>query len=75
MNYQYVAVDVTRSTILLVGETLQDLNKQLLSEQGQRLVHKQAVWMYRVEEKTLAKIQQVMATTGASFARVTQPVD
>ncbi|MBS6379601.1 hypothetical protein [Weissella cibaria] len=75
MSYQYVAVDVTRSKILLVGETLQDLNKQLLSEQGQKLVHKQAVWMYRVDAEMLAKIQHVMAKTGASFARVTQPVE
>lgn len=75
MNYRYVAVDVMRTNILLVGETLPDLNKQLLSERGQQLVHKQAVWMYRVEANTLVKIQQVMATTGASFARVTQPAD
>ncbi|WP_275940608.1 hypothetical protein [Weissella cibaria] len=40
MSYQYVAVDVTRSSILLVGETLQDLNKQLLSEEGQQIVKK-----------------------------------
>ena len=57
MSYQYVAVDVTRSSILLVGETLQDLNKQLLSEEGQQIVKKQAVWMYRIEAETLLKIQ------------------
>ena len=52
MNYRYVAVDVTRSTILLVGETLQDLNKQLLSEQLQRLIHKKAVWMNSLDADT-----------------------
>lgn len=75
MSYQYVAVDVTRSSILLVGETLQDLNKQLLSEKGQQIVQQQAVWMYRIESATLVKIQQVIATTGVSFARVTQPAN
>lgn len=75
MSYQYVAVDVMRSSILLVGETLQDLNKQLLSEEGQQIVKKQAVWMYRIEAEMLLKIQQVMATTGVSFARVTQPAN
>ncbi|MCS9993234.1 hypothetical protein EFL69_09140 [Weissella confusa] len=75
MSYQYVAVDVTRSSILLVGETLQDLNKQLLSVKGQQIVQQQAVWMYRIESATLVKIQQVMATTGVSFSRVTQPAN
>ncbi|MFH7316248.1 hypothetical protein ACHWP0_07635 [Weissella cibaria] len=75
MSYQYVAVDVTRSSILLVGETLQDLNKQLLSEKGQQIVQQQAIWMYRIESATLVKIQQVIATTGVSFARVTQPAN
>lgn len=31
--------------------------------------------MYRIEAEMLLKIQQVMATTGVSFARVTQPAN
>jgi hypothetical protein len=73
MIYQYVAVDITRSKILLIGDSMQDLHKQFLSEEGQKLIHKQALWTYRVEKNTLLQIQNVMTKTGASFAQVTRP--
>lgn len=73
MIYQYVAVDITRSQILLIADSMQDLNKQFLSEEGQKLIHKQAMWTYRVEKNTLVEIQKVMTKTGASFAQVTRP--
>ena len=75
MIYQYVAVDITRSHILLFADWMHDLNMQFLSEEGQKLIHKQAMWTYRVEKNTLMEIQKVMTKTGASFAQVTRPSD
>lgn len=73
MSYRYIAVDLTRQNILMVSDTLANLNKQLLSVSGQRLLKQQGVWIYRIDNQTLQSIQVIMARTGAPFSRLARP--
>ena len=75
MSYRYVAVDITRSNILLVASSLSNLNKKILSEEGQILVNRQALWIYKIEAATLMKVEMIMAKTNASFNSLTRPAE
>lgn len=57
MNYQYIAVDWQRRHILLSAESMASLNRLILSEKGQALIHQQAVWIYHtvLRQKYLSK--------------------
>lgn len=73
MNYQYIAVDLSRQQILLVAHSMAELNRLILSNEGQHLIKKQAVWLYRIETQTLSQVQQKMAKTGAAFGQLVRP--
>lgn len=73
MNLQYIAVDLGRQRILLVANSMAELNRLILSNEGQHLIKRQAVWLYRIETQTLSQVQQKMAKTGASFGQLVRP--
>jgi len=75
MEYKFVAVDITRTNILLVASSLSNLNKKILSAEGQILVNRQALWIYRIEASTLTKVERIMSTTNASFSSLTRPAE
>lgn len=73
MNYQYIAVDLSRQQILLVANSMAALNRLILSTEGQHIIKRQAVWLYRIETQTLSQVQQKMVKTGASFGQLVRP--
>ena len=75
MDFKYIAVDLGRQRILIVANSMAELNRFILSQRGQTVIQKQAVWIYRIDSQTLNQVQQKMAQTGASFGQLVRPVE
>lgn len=75
MDFKYVAVDLGRQRILIVANSMAELNRFILSQRGQTVIQKQAVWIYRIDSQTLNQVQQKMAQTGASFGQLVRPTE
>lgn len=73
MNYQYIAVDLSRQQILLVANSMAALNRLILSTEGQHIIKRQAVWLYRIDRQTLSQVQQRMAEIGTPFGQLVRP--
>lgn len=73
MNYQYIVVDWQRRHILLSAESMASLNRLILSEKGQALIHQQAVWIYRIEAEVFVKVVQEINRTGVAFSQLVRP--
>lgn len=75
MDSKYIAVDLGRQRILIIANSMAELNRLILSQRGQSVIKKQAVWIYRIDSQTLSQVQQKMAKTGASFGQLVRPVE
>lgn len=75
MDSKYIAVDLGRQRILIIANSMAELNRLILSQKGQTVLEKQAVWIYRIDSQTLSQVQQKMAKTGASFGQLVRPVE
>lgn len=75
MDFKYIAVDLGRQRILIVANSMAELNRFILSQRGQTVIQKQAVWIYRIDSQTLNQVQQKMAQTGASFGQLVRPTE
>lgn len=75
MDFKYIAVDLGRQRILIVANSMAELNRLILSQRGQTIIQKQAVWIYRIDSQTLNQVQQKMTQTGASFVQLVRPVE
>ena len=75
MDFKYIAVDLGRQRILIVANSMAELNRFILSQRGQTIIQKQAVWIYRIDSQTLNQVQQKMAQTGASFGQLVRPTE
>ncbi|APS41750.1 hypothetical protein FOL01_0891 [Weissella jogaejeotgali] len=75
MDFKYIAVDLVRQRILIVANSMAELNRFILSQRGQTVIQKQAVWIYRIDSQTLNQVQQKMAQTGASFGQLVRPTE
>ncbi|XZO07910.1 hypothetical protein ABU186_00045 [Weissella paramesenteroides] len=75
MDFKYIAVDLGRQRILIVANSMAELNRLILSQRGQTIIQKQAVWIYRIDSQTLNQVQQKMTQTGASFGQLVRPVE
>ncbi|MGK4063524.1 hypothetical protein AB0Y39_05535 [Weissella paramesenteroides] len=75
MDVKYIAVDLGRQRILIVANSMAELNRFILSQRGQTVIQKQAVWIYRIDSQTLNQVQQKMAQTGASFGQLVRPTE
>lgn len=73
MKFQYIAVDLNRQSILLVADSMAQLNRLILSVKGQQIINKQAVWIYRIEKQTLIKVQQQMTRIDEPFRELVRP--
>lgn len=75
MDFKYIAVDLGRQRILIVANSMAELNRFILSQRGQTVIQKQAVWIYRIDSQALNQVQQKMAQTGASFGQLVRPTE
>ncbi len=75
MDFKYIAVDLGRQRILIVANSMAELNRLILSQRGQTIIQKQVVWIYRIDSQTLNQVQQKMTQTGASFGQLVRPVE
>ena len=75
MDFKYIAVDLGRQRILIVASSMAELNRFILSQRGQTIIQKQAVWIYRIDSQTLNQVQQKMTQSGASFGQLVRPVE
>ena len=75
MDFKYIAVDLGRQRILIVAISMAELNRFILSQRGQTIIQKQAVWIYRIDSQTLNQVQQKMTQSGASFGQLVRPVE
>lgn len=75
MDFKYIAVDLVRQRILIVANSMAELNRFILSQRGQTVIQKQAVWIYRIDSQTLNQVQQKMAQAGASFGQLVRPTE
>lgn len=75
MDFKYIAVDLGRQRILIVANSMAELNRFILSQRGQTIIQKQAVWIYRIDSQTLNQVQQKMTQSGASFGQLVRPVE
>lgn len=75
MDFKYIAVDLGRQRILIVANSMAELNRFILSQRGQTVIQKQAVWIYRIDSQTLNQVQQKMTQTDASFGQLVRPTE
>lgn len=75
MDSKYIAVDLGRQRILIIANSMAELNRLILSQRGQSVIKKQAVWIYRIDSQTLSQVREKMAQTGASFGQLVRPVE